>query len=246
MYIDKPEDKPRSSSTKASSMQSKRFSVAIKNLDFNAYRAYKLINDDSNKDKRLNPHKILRGEHNPMKYPFALKEERFRWQTSKNLGEKWELSGTMVRRYSQTRVDTTPDWGSFLQKTPLKEEKPFTCSSNRASSYKYGQDRNSKRTVQPDTSDVSFTPQKKSKINISLAHGSISNLIQKTPEAEFKYKMYSEKMNKCNEIFTPTEPINKHVTRLPVDIEIFRKSGEYAGIKNKGSDSEYEEKLNKR
>jgi hypothetical protein len=246
MYTDKSEDKHRSSSTKSSSMLSKKFSVTIKNLDFNAYRAYKLVNDDSNKGKPFNPHEILRGEHNPMKFPFGLKEERFRWQTSKNLGEKWELSGNMVRRYSQGRVETTPDWGSFLQKTPLIQEKPNTCSSTRASSYKYAQDKNSKRTVQPNAPDVSFTPKKTSQNNKSLAQGSISNLIQKTPEAEAKFKMHSEKMIQCNEIFTPSDPINKHVARLPVDIESMRKSGDYAGVKYRGNDAEQEDKINNR
>ena len=181
-----------------STMLSKKFSVTLKNIDFNAYRAYKLVNDEERKGKHFNPHEVLKGEHNPMRFPFGLTEKRFRWQTTKNLGEKCELDGTMVRRYSQGNIKTCSDWPSFMEKTPLIEEKHKTCSSTRASSYKYSQNRITGRTILPDSCQEHYQ-MRKSSLNRSLATGSISNLLEKTPQSQPKHKLYSGKMIQGNE-----------------------------------------------
>lgn len=92
--------------------ESKRFSVMMRNIDFNAYRAFKLVNEDEKKTKK-NPHEMLTGQHNLMRFPFGLKEKRFRWQTSKNLGERVELSGTIFKKF-----DTKPArWDDLMQRT---------------------------------------------------------------------------------------------------------------------------------
>jgi hypothetical protein len=199
----------------------------MRNIDFNAYRAYKNVNDENKDGKRKNPYELLKGEHNLMKFPFGLKEERFRWQTTKNLGEKQELNGTMVRRQSQP---STNNWESLMNKTgELPERKGL---NNRAASYKYALDRNSQRTVKPDM-DRSFDDivVRKKDLNKSTATGGIGNLIDKTPEIETYYKKFSEKKTQGSDIFKPMKAQDKPKYKLPVNMENIKNSGEYAGGK---------------
>ena len=50
-----------------------------------------------------------------MKYPFALKEKRFRWQTSNNVAETTELKGTLFKRNDVS--STNGKWDNLINKT---------------------------------------------------------------------------------------------------------------------------------
>lgn len=72
-----------------------------------------------------------------MRYPFALKDKRFRWQESKNLAEKMELNGTLSRKYTHSQNRNISEyteannnsglWESLIQKTE-PNKKPKTRS----------------------------------------------------------------------------------------------------------------------
>ena len=95
--------------------ESKRISAIIRNIDFNAYRAYKNLTNENGNHSERNPYNILKGSNNMMKYPFELKEKRFRWQTSKNLAETTELTGTLKERKDIT--STNGKWHNLINKT---------------------------------------------------------------------------------------------------------------------------------
>jgi midasin (ATPase involved in ribosome maturation) len=104
------------SQLKSDNAQAKRFSVMMKNMDHNSYRAYKMMNeDDKSSMRRTNHHEVIKGEKNNLKYPLDLKEKRFRWQTSKNLGERWELTGNILKRNSGNEI--AAKWENLMQKT---------------------------------------------------------------------------------------------------------------------------------
>ncbi len=87
----------------------------MRNIDYNAYRAFKMANNEDNSNKKKNAYELFRKEQNSMRFPFDLKEKRFRWQTSKNLGEKWELKGNIVKRVNLN--NSAGDWESLMQRT---------------------------------------------------------------------------------------------------------------------------------
>ena len=224
----------KESNRSQSSNFSKKASIVTRNLDFNLYRAYKIINEEKT-GERFNPHERLHGEHNHMRFPFGLTEKRFRWQTSANLGEKQELVGNLARRSSMENVKDTSgaNWESFMLKTGDVNNK-IKLSRNRAASYKFDQNRNSVRTVQPDSMTNDHNPQRKeSTLNKSTANGSIVNLINMTPEAEQKYKKFSKNMTMGHEIFVPAKFNPKSEKgRLSVKKENVT-TGDYAGAKIK-------------
>jgi len=75
-----------------------------------------------------NPHMILK-MYNDMRFPFGLTDKRFRWQESKNIGEKMELKGNLIKRFSKSlnKNDTSfsneinssgiGSWQSLIEKT---------------------------------------------------------------------------------------------------------------------------------
>ena len=93
----------------------KRVSAVLRNIDFNAYRAYKNITVENGNHSERNPYNILKGGNNLMKYPIALKEKRFRWQTSNNVAETTELKGTLFKRNDVS--STNGKWDNLINKT---------------------------------------------------------------------------------------------------------------------------------
>ncbi len=76
-----------------SSVTEKKYSTIFANLDQNSYRAMKVIMCNTKIGTHQNKRNtstigLLKTEFNMNKYPFALKEKRFNWQTDKikNLG----------------------------------------------------------------------------------------------------------------------------------------------------------------
>ena len=104
----------------------KRMSTMIREIDFNAYRAYKNVTNEKGNHTERNPYNILKGGNNMMRFPFGLKEKRFRWQTSKNVAETTELTGTMFKRKDVT--STNGNWSSLINKT---EETGNVAGSNK-------------------------------------------------------------------------------------------------------------------
>jgi hypothetical protein len=93
----------------------KRMSAVIRDIDFNAYRAFKNVTNEKGNHSERNPYNILKGGNNLMRFPFGLKEQRFRWQTSKNIAETTELTGTMYRRKDMD--STHGKWENLMNKT---------------------------------------------------------------------------------------------------------------------------------
>jgi hypothetical protein len=193
--------------------QPKRFSVALRNIDFNAYRAFKIAEDEVEDPnllyKRKNPYEMLHhGGHNLMRFPFGLKEKRFRWQTNKNLGEKCELKGNTKKYHNKN--NSVGDWEALMNKTS-EEIKPKKLSSNKAASYKFQENKNSSRIFAPEldhSTDEQINPRNgrrsvADETKRSTATGSLSNLLGKTPMNECKPKKYAERLTQGNEIFTP-------------------------------------------
>jgi hypothetical protein len=89
----------------------KKTSAALRNIDFNAYRAFKLINSEKN---QKSPMEILKVDYNLMKVPFGLTERRFRWQTEK-LFESMELKGNFKKK-SQNSLNNSV----FLKSTSMR------------------------------------------------------------------------------------------------------------------------------
>lgn len=60
-------------------------------------------------------------ENRDMRYPFGFTDQRFRWQTSANLGENMELNGKLSRKKenSETKDNSANvgSWESLMQKT---------------------------------------------------------------------------------------------------------------------------------
>lgn len=60
-------------------------------------------------------------ENKDMRYPFGFTDQRFRWQTSANLGENMELTGKLSRKsdVSQGKDNSVNigSWESLMQKT---------------------------------------------------------------------------------------------------------------------------------
>lgn len=109
-----------------SSSVPKRFSVVIRNLDFNAYRAYKNVNETDH-TKNKNPYELLHGQNNLMRFPFGLTEKRFRWQLSNNIGELWEVQGNMMKRHPKQALNRSTGnlWEDIMDRTEGVEEKSF-------------------------------------------------------------------------------------------------------------------------
>ena len=76
----------------------RRVSAIIRDIDLNTYRAFKNVTNEKANHLEKNPYNILKGGNNMMKFPFGLKEKRFRWQTQKNIAETTELTGNMIKR----------------------------------------------------------------------------------------------------------------------------------------------------
>jgi hypothetical protein len=93
----------------------KRMSALIRDIDFNAYRAFKNVTNENGNHTDRNPYNILKGGNNLMKFPFGLKEKRFRWQTIKNVAETTELTGNMVKR--KDKSSTNGVWDNLINKT---------------------------------------------------------------------------------------------------------------------------------
>ncbi len=183
----------------------------MRDIDFNAYRAFKIIGEE-NKTKR-NAYELLNGNYNIMKFPFGLKEKRFRWLRSTNVGENKELTGNLVRRSSAIH------WNEEANKKEQGQGRKGI--TNKAAAYKYELEKNSKRTINPEneTSIPHYRKTESSKI------GSIENLIRKTPLLERKHKNF---IAPGSEIFTASEPFN-HRCRMAVNIQYYIDSKEYAG-----------------
>lgn len=82
-----------------------------------------------------NPHELLKGKHNLMRFPFGLKEKRFRWQTSSNIGESYELRGTLTNKNSDIMNTSAPNWESFLNRTSDNNENRRALFSSKYKQY---------------------------------------------------------------------------------------------------------------
>jgi hypothetical protein len=217
----------------ASKSMNKKMSLVMRNIDYNAYRGLKLSSETSENHK-IDRKELVRTQlhttNGSVRFPFGLTETRFRWQTNKNIGEQKELNGKMVRRYSG--MSSNGDWESFIQKT---QDIPDTIhvSKNRASSYKFSVERNTKRTILPendfDVIENLDNKKKNDQYKKSSAVGGISDLLDKTPLNEAKYKKYSARHLESNEIFSPLTIENKMKMSIPVNIEKIKLEANNAG-----------------
>ena len=216
-----------------SSGNSKRMSLVMRNMDYNAYRGLKLSSENTNANKQDLTDLVrqqLKSSNGSGRFPFGLTEERFRWQTCKNIGEKKELNGKLVRRNSDL-MSTKGNWQSLMEKTGTIPD-TIHLSKNRASSYKYRVEKNSKRTIIPEsdsTLDNFDCKRKEEFFNKSTANGSIAKLIEKTPLCEEKYKKFSKKHLEGHDIFTPLPREDKMKLSFPVDMERIKSVGGCAG-----------------
>ena len=157
-----------------------------------------------------------------MKYPFGLKEVRFRWQTNKNAGEWYELSGRMNKKVS----------------APISQErieKVNKCFESKTMKRKYAENKNAFRTIVPNLNN-SFEKIKKSSIKKSSATGSIANLLDVTQDYEIPNKKI--KLQKSN-VFSMEEEIIRP-RRRSVDF------GDMAGKLTKNTEwGLYKEKIKK-
>jgi hypothetical protein len=224
----------KSQSHGASKSMNKKMSLVMRNIDYNAYRGLKLSSEASENhkiDRKELVRTQLHSANGSVRFPFGLTEERFRWQTNKNLGEQKELTGKMVRRYSD--MSSTCDWESLIQKTQDLQD-TIHVSKNRASSYKFSVERNSKRTILPEyeaeaTENLENKKKSTNHFKKSSAIGGISDLIDKTPLVEGKYKKFSGKHLESNDIFTPLLTENKMKMSVPVNLEKIKQDGSNAG-----------------
>ncbi len=104
--------------TKVTTASPQRFSIMMRNLDFNAYRGFKLTGEKRNSENSTNNIKKYNYDINKLKqqkFTFDTREGRYRWQESKNLGEKWELTGNIVKK---SDIDSQPaNWEGLMSKT---------------------------------------------------------------------------------------------------------------------------------
>ena len=209
----------------------KRFSAMIREMDYNAYRAYKMANDEkiNNNPKSRNPKDILQNEHNPMKAPFGYKSKRFTWQTESSYNSVNELNGTL-KNYS---TPTSATWSELIKRSQSFVKKK-NIGSSRAYNYSVMVDINSKRTLNPNSdligTDRYLTP--KRKILRSSSTGSIANLLKKTP-LEKKIRV-RDQVSRENGVFT-TEYYTSNYFRKQkssVDLNKLKKRGGYAGSCN--------------
>lgn len=215
-----------------SSRAEKKMSVAIRNIDFNLYRAYKNIN--TNKAGGHNPYEKLHGENNMARFPFGLTEQRFRWQFNPNEGERTELKGKLYRKSSlqtEQREEHKADWATLMKRSSVDPEKKIT--RNRASSYKYEIESNSKRIVNPHhTTEENYSRIKTKHSNQAHANGSIANLINITPDYTTKKRPLS--IQKSNKIFEPFKyDKRENYARMRGAFDNGKlDSGEYYGMKS--------------
>ena len=107
-------DKENRNNTNMTPIKPKRFSAMIREIDYNAYRAYKMANDDPKVNpKSRNPHDILKNDYNPMQVPFGLKSKRFTWQTEYSYNTINELNGTL-KNYS---TPTSATWSELIKRS---------------------------------------------------------------------------------------------------------------------------------
>ena len=68
-------DKENRNNTNMTPIKPKRFSAMIREIDYNAYRAYKMANEDPKiNPKSRNPHDILKNDYNPLTVKASIKE----------------------------------------------------------------------------------------------------------------------------------------------------------------------------
>jgi hypothetical protein len=107
----------------------KTFSTMMSNIDQNTYRALKIMLDESKKKpinigrnnqmtNRDNTPFITRrslempnknNNNNMWKYPFGLKEKRFKWQTDKVINEGRTIQGSL-KTYYHKQTSTRTSW----------------------------------------------------------------------------------------------------------------------------------------
>lgn len=227
-----------SNSNKSKTLNSnKKMSLMMRNIDYNAYRGFKL-SQETQENKKPNLKELVSTHftnNGSMRFPFGLTEERFRWQTNKNIGEKKELTGKLVRRNSDG-VSKKSDWKSLMDKTQDLDTST-NISKNRASSYKYRIEKNSTRTIVPssDYTLESYHTRKNIRSN-STAIGGISDLLEKTPGTQEKYKKFSSKHLESHDIFNPLPAQDKMKLSIPVDLEkikLQKNAGNYLRVKDK-------------
>jgi hypothetical protein len=114
----------------------KKTSTVISNLDSNTYRAMKLAIKDSNDRKQRSISLLLnlRKKNDLMKYPFCLKDERFKWQTNKALNDPHyiDLSKTLSfvkKPLSSTKWDGFNIISKFNERDHVKKKLDFSNSA---------------------------------------------------------------------------------------------------------------------
>ena len=115
----------------------KKTSTVISNLDSNTYRAMKLAIKDSHDRKQRSISLLLnlRKKNDLMKYPFCLKEERFKWQTNKTLNDPHDIDLSKTLSYlkkplSSMKWDGFNIISKFNERDHVKKKLDF-CNSAR-------------------------------------------------------------------------------------------------------------------
>jgi hypothetical protein len=193
---------------------SKKFSVVVSNIDRNTYRAYKHMGNGKyyyNLEK-TDLHALIRSELKGVKYPFGLKEDRFRWQDNDKRGQYVELNGTSMIKTKE------PERHEYVANVKH-------CFFNKSQLKKYVENKNSIRTLIPESSNTFDENHRKCKFRVASATGSIANLLECTQDVEIPRKKV--KHQECM-IFKPEAQKIKQ-RRRSVDV------GSVAGRKNKQS-----------
>ena len=224
-------DKENRNNTNMTPIKPKRFSAMIREIDYNAYRAYKMANEDPKiNPKSRNPHDILKNDYNPMRVPFGLKSKRFTWQTEYSYNTLNELNGTLKNYSTASSYKAPPTWKDLIKRTePIVKTK--NIGSSRAYNYSIMVDINSKRTMNPKNDIIGkedfLTPRRK--ILRSSSTGSICNLLNKTPlNKEIRIR---DKSSREHGVFT-TEYYNSNYYRkqkTSVELNAIKRKGDDAG-----------------
>lgn len=97
-------------------MSNRKLSLALTNIDFNAYRAYKNIHTDRNSNNFIQHYK-----QNALNKPIGSHSKRYRWNEVKNIAEFFELKGTLIQRKTEQRNKSACLWDSLINKTEGNE-----------------------------------------------------------------------------------------------------------------------------
>lgn len=91
----------------------KKYLTVFSNIDTNSYRALKTIMNETkanpSKHTRNVSQNMLKSENNMSKYPWALKEKRFKWQTDKIANMGLTVKGTM-KTYQNNKSTSRSSW----------------------------------------------------------------------------------------------------------------------------------------